>query len=316
MRLDDLLTPFRTFEARVSASAATVDSPPSRSRPRVPPSTISLWILLHPPRPARTPQKPRLPRRQSPTRLLPGAPCKGLTRSSPRARLCPSLLRLAHRRSRRRRLLPITSPLERAAVQQRKLVRDPLRSIMYSGPARPPGHFQDELQPRRKLDGRGRLRPPSRPLLFPTRRSARRHFRPTTTTQSRWELLSYSFRLLLVIRRLHLPGRMPSTTLLNCGSRIPSRDIRMPIESENSTVSRRATPHFATSISAGRCPCCPTFWRATPRTSVSASQTSGSWRVIVDYIQPTTATSYSSVTGHCHQQGLTNPTLWHELLAY
>ena len=56
-----------------------------------------------------------------------------------------------------------------------------------------------------------------RPLLLPTRRPARYHFRPTTTTQSLWELRSYRLRLLLVIRRLHLQDRMPSATLLNCG---------------------------------------------------------------------------------------------------
>ena len=59
----------------------------------------------------------------------------------------------------------------------------------------------------------------------------------------------------------------------------------------------------------------PDFWRATSRTSVHPSQTSRSWRVRVDYIQPTTTSSYSSVTRHCHQQGLTNPTLRGELLA-
>ena len=45
----------------------------------------------------------------------------------------------------------------------------------------------------------------------------------------------------------------------------------------------------------------------TPRTSVHPSQTSRSWRVRVDYIQPTTTSSYSSVTRHCRQQGLTKP---------
>ena len=35
----------------------------------------------------------------------------------------------------------------------------------------------------------------------------------------------------------------------------------------------------------------------------------------VDYIQRTTTSSYSSVTRHCRQQGLTYPTLWSELLA-
>ena len=100
-----------------------------------------------------------------------------------------------------------------------------------------------------------------------------------------------------------------------CGSRIPSRVIRMPIESESSTLSRHVTPPYVTSLSAGHRPCRPTFGRATPRASVPPSQTSWSWRVRVDYIQPTTISSYSSVTRHCRQQGLTNPTLSGELLA-
>ena len=59
----------------------------------------------------------------------------------------------------------------------------------------------------------------------------------------------------------------------------------------------------------------PTFWRATSRTSTHPSQTSRSWRMRVDYIQPTTTSSNSSVTRHCRQQGLTNPPLWGELLS-
>ena len=47
---------------------------------------------------------------------------------------------------------------------------------------------------------------------------------------------------------------------------------------------------------AGHRSCRPTFWRATSRTSVHPSQTLRSWRVRVDYTQPTTTSSYSSVT--------------------
>ena len=80
--------------------------PPSIALPaagggRVQPTTISLRFLLYPPWPARTPQKPRLPRRQLPNRLLPGARYKGQTQSSPRARPRPSLSRTALRRPRR-----------------------------------------------------------------------------------------------------------------------------------------------------------------------------------------------------------------------
>ena len=186
---------------------------------------------------------------------------------------------------------------------------------MNSGPAGSPGHRPDELQLRREPDGRGRLRQPPRPLLLPTRRPARYHFRPPTTTQSLWELRSYGLRLLLVTHRLHLQGRMPLTTLPNCGSRIPSRVIGMPKGSANSTQSRLATPRYVTSLSAGRRPCHPTSWHATPRPSVPLSQTSTSWRVRVDHIQLTATSSYSSVTRHSRQQALTNRTLWGELLA-
>ena len=60
--------------------------------------------------------------------------------------------------------------------------------------------------------------------------------------EPRWELPSYGLRLFLVTRRLHIQGRTSSTTLLNCGSRIPSRVIHMTVISERSTLSRRATP--------------------------------------------------------------------------
>ena len=99
---------------------------------------------------------------------------------------------------------------------------------MDSGPAGPLGHLPNELQPRRESHGRCRLRPPPLPLLLPTRRFARCYYRPTATTQSLWEILSYGSRLLLVTRRLHIQGMTPSATLLNCGSLIPSRVIRMP----------------------------------------------------------------------------------------
>ena len=218
------------------------------------------------------------------------------------------------------------SPLGRAGVRQ-QLVRHPLLSTMASGPAGPLGHLPYELRLLREpLPYELRLRREphgrSRPLLrLPTCRFARCHFRPTMTMQSLWELLPYGLRLLLVTRRLRLQGRMPSTTLqssttlLNCGSRIPSRVIRMPIGSESITLSRRATPRYVTSLSAGRRPCRPSFWRATPRTSVPPSQTSRSWRVRVDYIQPTATSSYSSATRHCRLRGLTHLTLWGELLA-
>ena len=60
---------------------------------------------------------------------------------------------------------------------------------------------------------------------------------------------------------------MPLATLLNCSSLIPLRVIHMPIGSDNSRLSPRATPQGVTSPSAGRRPCQPTFCRATLRTT-------------------------------------------------
>ena len=56
-------------------------------------------------------------------------------------------------------------------------------------------------------------------------------------------------------------------TQLNCSSLIPSRVFHMPIGSDNSRLSGRATPQCVTSASAGRRPCQPTYCRATLRTT-------------------------------------------------
>ena len=68
------------------------------------------------------------------------------------------------------------------------------------------------------------------------------------------ELLSYDLRPLSATHHQHLPSWMPLATLLNCSLLIPSRVIHMPIESDNSKLSRRATPQCVTSPSAGRRP--------------------------------------------------------------
>ena len=108
---------------------------PAAGGSRVQPTTVSIRFLLYLPWSDRAPQKPRLPRRRSPNRLLPGARYKGLTRSSPRARPRPSLPRLALRHPRQRRSLQTASPLGRAGVQQQRLVRHPPLSNMASGQA-------------------------------------------------------------------------------------------------------------------------------------------------------------------------------------
>ena len=57
------------------------------------------------------------------------------------------------------------------------------------GPGGPVHHLPGVLRPRRKSHGRGRPRPPPRPLLLSPRLSPRYPFRPTATAQSLWELL-------------------------------------------------------------------------------------------------------------------------------
>ena len=140
---------------------------------------------------------------------------------------------------------------------------------MTLGPAGPLDPLPGGLTPRRESHGHGRVRPPPRPLLLPPRWSRRYQYRPTATAQSLWELLSCDLRPLSVTYRLHLPSWMPLATLQNCSSLIliPSGVIDMPIGSDNSRLSRRATPQGVTSPSAGHRPCQPTFCRATLHTT-------------------------------------------------
>ena len=102
MKVDDLCGISRSFVARVSASV----TPPSiavsaAGGPCLQPITMSLRFLPYPPRSARVPQKPRLPRRPSPSGLLQGFLHRGPTRSRPQTRPRPPLFRLALRRPRR-----------------------------------------------------------------------------------------------------------------------------------------------------------------------------------------------------------------------
>ena len=132
-------------------------------------------------------------------------------------------------------------------------------STMALGPAGPLDHLLGGLTPRRESHGRGRVRPPPRPLLLPPRRSRRCQYRPTATAQILWELLSYGLRPLLATHRLPPPSWMPLATLLNCSSLIPSRVIHMSIGSDNSRLSRRATPQCVTSPSTGGRPASQRF---------------------------------------------------------
>ena len=176
-------------------------------------------------------------------------------------------------------------------------------------------HMPGVLTPRRESHCRGRPRPPPRSLLLPPRRSPWYESRPSATTQSLGELLSYDFfRLLLAARRLHLQSYMPLATLLNCSSLIPSRVVRMPTGSENSRLSRCARPQCVTSLSAGRRPCHPTFCRANPHANVPPFRSSRNWLVKDDYTRPTTTSSNSSVIGgRCRRR--THLARWGERLA-
>jgi len=268
MRIDDLSAPSGRFVARVSASVTTVDRCPSRGRTLPAADNDSLRSSPYPPRSAWAPQKPLLPRRPSPSRLLQRSPTQetdavettGPTTSAPASPGSPASRRWSRRGT--------ASPPGHAGVQQQQLVLHPLLSTMALGPAGPLDHLPGGLTPRPESPGRGRVRPPPRPLLLPPRRSRRCQYRPTATAQSLWELLSYDFRLLLATHRLHRPSWMPLATLLNCSSLvIPSRVFHMPIGSDNSRMSRRATPQSVTSPSTGRRPCQPTFCRVTLRTT-------------------------------------------------
>ena len=239
MRLDDLPNPSRRFVDRVSASSATVDSSPGRgggSRTddddfdsvfAVPTVTNedsaeapAATKLVAQPTPSRSsvqetdPVEPTGPTAHVPT--SPGSP----------------------------------APQTMTPFSDRISTRTRGRSATPAGKAPPAVEygFVPGGVPRpssRRVTTPPRARRP-RPLLLPTRRRARYHFRLTTTTQILWELHSYGLGVLLMTRRLNVHGRMPTATLLSCGSRIPSRVIHMPIGSANNTQSRRATPRHDT----------------------------------------------------------------------
>ena len=62
----------------------------------------------------------------------------------------------------------------------------------------------------------------------------------------------------------------------------------MPIGRESSTLSRPTTPRCITYLSTRHRSCRPTYWRATPRTTVPSPPTSRAWRVRVECVQLTT----------------------------
>ena len=101
VRLDGLPTPSRRFVTRVSASTATVDSSPGLEGASRAANYDFASVFAVPTVVSKNSAEIPAATRQSPNRLLPGARCKGLTQSSPRARSRPSLPCLALRRPRR-----------------------------------------------------------------------------------------------------------------------------------------------------------------------------------------------------------------------
>ena len=315
MRLDDLPTPSRRFVARVSASVATVDRSPGRG-----------WV-------SRAADNDFASVLTVPTAVSEGSVEAPATTTSV-AQPTPSRSSVQGTDSVEPADLTASvstlpgSPAPRTMTQSSDRIssRTCRRSVTIAGQA-PPAvdhSFEPGGAPRpssRRLTTRPRVpRPRPAPPAAATPGLAESPVRTVPLPSDRDHTEPTGIMLLgLTPSPGDTPtaptGRMPTATLLNCGSLIPSHVIRMPIGSESSTLSQRATPRCVTSLSAGRRPCRLTFWRATPPTSVPPYQTSRSWRVRVDYIQPTTTSSYSSVTRHRRRQDMINPILWGELLA-
>ena len=186
----------------------------------------------------------------------------------------------------------------------------PPLKIIDLGPAGPLGHPPDEVQPRRD-----RFRPPPRPLHLPTRQSAQCHYRPTTTTQSLWEISFYGSRL--------TPGETPTANTRSDALGKAAKMLLADFAEDYSHADWRREQHAESTchammryISIVRplvllpdvLPCYPSQKRP-------CSSDIRCWGVRVDYIQPSTTSFYSSVTRQCRLQRLTNPTLFSELFA-
>ena len=144
---------------------------PAAGRLCLQPTTILLRSLPYRPRPARAPQKSRLPRPPSPSRLHQGVLPRRPTRSRPLARPRPPHPRLTLRRPIRSSRHPTVSPLERVNVQQHPLAIHPQLWTMALGPAGPLDHLPGVPSPHRESHRRDRLHPTSRPLLLTLRRN-------------------------------------------------------------------------------------------------------------------------------------------------
>ena len=200
MRID-LSAPSGTFVARVSASVATVDRCPGRGRalPAADNDFDSVFAVptdvgtgsAEPP-PAATPVAQPTPSRSS-TQGTDSVETTGPTASasaSPGSPAPQTVKPSSDRSSTRTRRRTATSSGNAPPAVDYGL-----------GPAGALDHLPGVLPPRRESHGRGRLRPPPRPLLLPPLRSQRCQYRPTATAPSLWRLLSYGLRLLLAARR-------------------------------------------------------------------------------------------------------------------
>ena len=172
MRIDDLSAPSGRFVARVSASVTTVDRCPGRGRTLSAADNDSLRSSPYPPRPARAPQKPLLPRRPLPSRLLQRSPTQGTdavettgpTASAPASPGSP--------------MPPTVKPSwDRISTRTRR------RTATSAGAATPAVGYDFGHGGAPRPSAR-RANTPPRPLLLRPRRSRRCQYRPTATAQS------------------------------------------------------------------------------------------------------------------------------------
>ena len=212
MRIDDLSAPSGRFVARVSASVTTVDRCLGRGRTLPAADNESLRSSPYPQRSARAPQKPLLPRRPSPSRLLQTSPAQGAdaveitgpttsAHASPGSPMPPTVKTSWDRISTRTRRRTATAASATPPA------------VDYGfGPGGAPRPFARRANTPPRVH-RPRPGPPNAAtLLLPHRRSRWCQYRPTATAQSLWKLLSYGLRPLLATHRLHLPSWMPLAT--------------------------------------------------------------------------------------------------------
>ena len=184
VKINDLSAPSGRFVARVSATVTTTDRRPGRGDFFLLSTPFSLRFLPYPVRAARARQEPPLPRRLSPSMLIPSRalhrepiPPRSLVR--PR----PPLRRLATRHVRLPCRLRAALPLGRADEQPLPLPLSRLLLNMASGPTGALVHPHGVLTPRRESHGRDRLWP-STALLLPPHVSRRCPSRPAAATRS------------------------------------------------------------------------------------------------------------------------------------